>query len=219
MVGVAGPATVRKAEGSGVAPATRLRVVELRPAPGPQHQIMEQQRRRRELHRLPHRPRPSRTPGPLVEDLAGARTHRVGPRAAAHDQDRAVGQPGHARIPAAVRLQQIRQSLPARTLRPGLDPADCIAPRAEAFGRSARERLASIPMTAVTAGLGLLPPALALGEPGSEIRVPMALVILTGLATSTALNMVVVPALLAARRGDTTRGDDAWKNDLGVSHA
>jgi Cu/Ag efflux pump CusA len=52
-------------------------------------------------------------------------------------------------------------------------------------------------MTAVSAGLGLLPLALALGEPGSEIQAPMALVILTGLATSTALNMVVVPALLA----------------------
>lgn len=69
--------------------------------------------------------------------------------------------------------------------------------RLAAVARSARERLAPILMTAVTAGLGLLPLALALGEPGSEIQAPMALVILTGLATSTALNMVVVPALLA----------------------
>jgi Cu/Ag efflux pump CusA len=69
--------------------------------------------------------------------------------------------------------------------------------RHEAVARAARERLAPILMTAVTAALGLLPLALALGRPGSEIQAPMALVILTGLATSTALNMVAVPALLA----------------------
>jgi CzcA family heavy metal efflux pump len=69
--------------------------------------------------------------------------------------------------------------------------------RVEAVAQSARERLAPILMTAVTAALGLVPLALALGQPGSEIQAPMALVILTGLTTSTALNMVVVPALLA----------------------
>lgn len=79
--------------------------------------------------------------------------------------------------------------------------------RIRAVAQSARERLAPILMTAVTAGLGLLPLALALGEPGSEIQSPMALVILTGLATSTALNMVVVPALLAEWGGETH--DDA----------
>jgi Cu/Ag efflux pump CusA len=40
-----------------------------------------------------------------------------------------------------------------------------------------------------------LPLALAMGEPGSEIQAPMAIVILCGLATSTALNMLVLPAL------------------------
>ncbi len=78
-------------------------------------------------------------------------------------------------------------------------------PRLEAVERSARERLSPILMTAVTAGLGLLPLALALGQPGSEIQAPMALVILTGLVTSTALNMVVVPALLSKWGGTTTR--------------
>jgi len=67
----------------------------------------------------------------------------------------------------------------------------------DAVERAARERLAPILMTALTAALGLLPLALALGQPGSEIQAPMALVILTGLATSTVLNMIVVPALLA----------------------
>lgn len=68
---------------------------------------------------------------------------------------------------------------------------------AEAVSRAAQDRLAPILMTAVTAALGLLPLALALGQPGSEIQAPMALVILTGLATSTTLNMLVVPAMLA----------------------
>lgn len=65
----------------------------------------------------------------------------------------------------------------------------------EAALRGAMERLAPITMTALASGLGLLPLALALGEPGSEIQAPMAIVILFGLVTSTALNMLVVPAL------------------------
>jgi Cu/Ag efflux pump CusA len=51
--------------------------------------------------------------------------------------------------------------------------------------------------------LGLLPLAMALGQPGSEIQAPMALVILTGLTSSTLLNMIVVPALIA-RWGGTS---------------
>jgi Cu/Ag efflux pump CusA len=75
--------------------------------------------------------------------------------------------------------------------------------RAAAVERAARERLSPILMTALTAALGLLPLALALGRPGSEIQAPMALVILTGLLTSTALNMLVVPALLCRFGGST----------------
>jgi Cu/Ag efflux pump CusA len=52
-------------------------------------------------------------------------------------------------------------------------------------------------MTALAAGLALVPLALAGGEPGSEIQSPMAYVILFGLGSSTVLNMLVVPALLA----------------------
>ncbi|UCV22321.1 efflux RND transporter permease subunit [Ferribacterium limneticum] len=65
----------------------------------------------------------------------------------------------------------------------------------EAVVRGAEERLVPILMTALAAGLALVPLALASGQPGSEIQAPMAVVILFGLASSTLLNMVVVPAL------------------------
>ncbi len=48
---------------------------------------------------------------------------------------------------------------------------------------------------ALAAGLALVPLALSGGEPGSEIQTPMAIVILFGLLSSTALNTIVVPAL------------------------
>jgi CzcA family heavy metal efflux pump len=66
---------------------------------------------------------------------------------------------------------------------------------AEAVKRGAEERLIPILMTALAAGLALVPLALSAGQPGSEIQAPMAVVILCGLISSTVLNMVVVPAL------------------------
>ena len=64
-----------------------------------------------------------------------------------------------------------------------------------AVTRGATERLVPILMTALAAGLALVPIALSAGEPGSEIQAPMAMVIMLGLLSSTALNMVVVPIL------------------------
>ncbi len=66
---------------------------------------------------------------------------------------------------------------------------------AKAVRIGARERLAPILMTALSAGLGLVPLAMKIGAPGGEIQGPMAVVILFGLVSSTFLNMVVVPAL------------------------
>lgn len=65
----------------------------------------------------------------------------------------------------------------------------------EAVERGARERLVPILMTAMAAGLALIPLALGGGKAGSDIQTPMAIVILCGLMTSTLLNMVVVPTL------------------------
>ncbi|HZL71519.1 MAG TPA: efflux RND transporter permease subunit, partial [Planctomycetota bacterium] len=65
----------------------------------------------------------------------------------------------------------------------------------EAVRRGALERLAPILMTALAAGLALIPLALGGGKPGSEIQTPMAIVILFGLLSSMFLNMLVVPAL------------------------
>jgi Cu/Ag efflux pump CusA len=61
--------------------------------------------------------------------------------------------------------------------------------------RGARERLAPIMMTALTTGLALVPLVIAGDIPGQEIEFPMAIVILGGLATSTLLNLLVVPTL------------------------
>jgi nickel/cobalt tolerance cation efflux system protein len=58
------------------------------------------------------------------------------------------------------------------------------------------ERIDAILMTALTSALGTLPLVLASGS-GNEILQPLAIVILGGLFTSTALTLLVIPALYA----------------------
>ncbi len=81
------------------------------------------------------------------------------------------------------------------------------------FGRElvllgAEERLAPILMTAACAGLALLPLVVKGNIPGHEIEYPMAVVILGGLATSTLLNLFLMPALYArfGRSGQPVSG-------------
>jgi CzcA family heavy metal efflux pump len=76
-----------------------------------------------------------------------------------------------------------------------LQAVEGVTDLAEAVRRGSEERLMPILMTAISAGLALLPLAIAIGEPGSEIQAPMAIVILCGLTSSTVLNMLVLPAI------------------------
>lgn len=61
--------------------------------------------------------------------------------------------------------------------------------------RAGLERLAPVLMTALTAGIALIPLILSAGEPGKEILYPVATVILGGLVSSTMLDFFVHPAL------------------------
>jgi Cu/Ag efflux pump CusA len=65
----------------------------------------------------------------------------------------------------------------------------------DAAMRGASERLLPILMTAAVTALGLLPLAIGSGTAGREIEGPMAIIILGGLLTSTALNLLVLPTL------------------------
>jgi HAE1 family hydrophobic/amphiphilic exporter-1 len=72
----------------------------------------------------------------------------------------------------------------------------------EALRRAGKVRLRPILMTTATTVVGLLPMALGLGA-GSELRRPMALTVIGGLVTSTALTLLIIPAVykLLDRRG------------------
>jgi CzcA family heavy metal efflux pump len=69
------------------------------------------------------------------------------------------------------------------------------APLLEAVERGSLERLSPILMTALCAGLALIPLVLSGDQPGNEIQAPMGVVILGGLLSSTALNLLVLPAM------------------------
>jgi CzcA family heavy metal efflux pump len=62
--------------------------------------------------------------------------------------------------------------------------------------KGSMERLNAILMTALTSALGLVPLVAAVG-PGKEILKPLAIVVLGGLFTSTALTLLILPALYA----------------------
>ena len=83
----------------------------------------------------------------------------------------------------------------------------------ELLVRAGQERLAPVLMTALTSGIGLVPLALAAGQPGNEILYPVATVIIGGLITSTLLEFLARPALFSlvgfsASKRITDSGDE-----------
>ncbi|PIV33235.1 MAG: acriflavin resistance protein [Lysobacterales bacterium CG02_land_8_20_14_3_00_62_12] len=69
-------------------------------------------------------------------------------------------------------------------------------PKLQAIVEGGCSRLRPILMTTVTTLVGFLPLALGLGE-GAEIRQPMAVTVIAGLAVSTVLTLIVIPVMYA----------------------
>jgi HAE1 family hydrophobic/amphiphilic exporter-1 len=79
-------------------------------------------------------------------------------------------------------------------------------PRRQALVLGGRRRLRPILMTSATTALGLLPMALGFGE-GAELRQPLAVTVIGGMAVSTVLTLVVIPViyLVLDRKADPVR--------------
>jgi CzcA family heavy metal efflux pump len=88
--------------------------------------------------------------------------------------------------------------------------------------RGSLERLVPVMMTALTAGLSLVPLVISADAPGKEILQPLAVVVLGGIITSTLLDQIVTPAvfykfgrpavdrIIAERDGVKTAETDEW---------
>jgi len=74
----------------------------------------------------------------------------------------------------------------------------------EAVERGSMLRLRPVLMTAATTSLGLIPLLLATG-PGSEVQRPLAIAVVGGLVTSTALTLLVLPVLYGWLHREPTR--------------
>jgi Cu/Ag efflux pump CusA len=87
--------------------------------------------------------------------------------------------------------------------------------------RGSLERLVPVTMTALTAGLALIPLLLSAHEPGKEILYPVAVVILGGLVSSTLLDMAVTPAVFFkfGRRAAERALENARRDPLGEAPA
>ncbi|HEU4428391.1 MAG TPA: efflux RND transporter permease subunit, partial [Myxococcota bacterium] len=77
-------------------------------------------------------------------------------------------------------------------------------PRDEAILRAGPVRMRPVLMTSAALVLGLLPMALS-NATGAEFRAPMAMIVIGGLATSTALTLMVVPVFYALIDGASMR--------------
>lgn len=82
----------------------------------------------------------------------------------------------------------------------------------EVLWQGSLDRLSPVLMTALTAALGVLPIAI-LGGAGRELEQPLAIVIVGGMFSSTALTLIVVPALFKVFGGNALRGEPLEKPD------
>jgi Cu/Ag efflux pump CusA len=87
-----------------------------------------------------------------------------------------------------------------------------------AAAKGAGSRLAPFLMTSIVTALGLLPVAVGMNEPGREIEGPMALVIVGGLLTSMALNLLVLPTLALRYGRFETPSDDLSEPPADLAH-
>jgi len=89
----------------------------------------------------------------------------------------------------------------------------------EMVERAGKERVAPMLMTALTAGIALVPLVLAASEPGKEILYPVATVILGALISSTLLDFFVHPALFwCFGRGQAERAMQEAEHDELAAH-
>ncbi len=82
--------------------------------------------------------------------------------------------------------------------------------------RGTKERLVPVLMTALAAGIGLIPLVLAADQPGKEILHPVAVVIVGGLVTSTILGLGVTPTVFYTF--GRKAADRAIQNEAPASH-
>ena len=79
-------------------------------------------------------------------------------------------------------------------------------PKAEALIAAGRQRLRPILMTSATTIFGLLPMALGLGE-GAELRAPLAITVIGGLAVATGLTLIIIPVVYSLLDRTVLEGD------------
>ena len=89
--------------------------------------------------------------------------------------------------------------------------------RYEAIIDAAHKRAQPIIMTTLAMGLGMLPIAMAFGE-GTEFRSPMAIAVIGGLITSTALSLVFIPAAFSLIDGVKRRMERVLESRFGGQH-